>query len=111
MSTLNSVLIPTGYLSTTQTTLYTSSGVITIVDSLVVSNPSTEAAAFSINLVNTAGTAATDNLLIVNKILQPKETYRCPEIVGQVLKSGDFISVIATTADSLVIRASGRTIS
>jgi len=36
--------------------------------------------------------------------------YTFPEIVGQVLNSGDFISTIAGTASAINIRASGRQI-
>lgn len=43
--------------------------------------------------------------------LQPSEVYTFPEIVGQVLNAGDFISTIAGTATSVNIRASGREVS
>ena len=40
----------------------------------------------------------------------PNETYTFPEIVGQVLANGGFISTIASAANALTIRASGREI-
>jgi len=40
----------------------------------------------------------------------PGETYLCPELVGQVLESGGFISTLAGTASALTFTASGREI-
>jgi hypothetical protein len=42
--------------------------------------------------------------------IAPDETYTCPELVGQALEPGGFISTIASAATSLTIRASGREI-
>jgi hypothetical protein len=42
--------------------------------------------------------------------IAPDETYTFPELVGQVLDAGGFISTIASAATSLTIRASGREI-
>jgi hypothetical protein len=44
------------------------------------------------------------------KNIVPGETYLCPELVGQILEPGGFISTIAGAATSLTIRASGREI-
>jgi hypothetical protein len=50
-------------------------------------------------------------LIVDSRTIVPDETYTCPELVGQALEPGGFISTIAGTATSLTIRASGREIS
>lgn len=105
------VLIPAKIAEATQTTQYTSDNVKTIIDKFTATNYSGTAASISVNLVTTAGTAGNNNLITKTKTLQPSEVYTFPEIVGQVLNSGDFISTIAGTATAINIRASGRQIS
>ena len=105
------VLIPAKIAEATQTTQYTAAGVTTIIDKFTATNYSAVAATISINLVTVSGSAGNLNLITKTKTLQPSEVYTFPEIVGQVLNSGDFISTIAGTATSVNIRASGREVS
>ena len=105
------VLIPAKIAEATQTTQYTAAGVTTIIDKFTATNYSASAATISVNLVTVAGTAGNLNLITKTKTLQPSEVYTFPEIVGQVLGAGDFISTIAGTATSINIRASGREVS
>lgn len=105
-----SVLIPAKIAENTQQTQYTSNGVKTIIDKFTATNYSASAATISVNIVTTAGTAGNENLITKTKSLQPSEVYTFPEIVGQVLNAGDFISTIAGTASAINIRASGRQI-
>ena len=102
------VLIPAKIAEATQTTQYTSTGATTIIDKFTATNYSAVPATISINLVTTAGTAGNLNLITKTKTLAASEVYTFPEIVGQVLGVGDFISTIAGTATSINIRASGR---
>ena len=102
------VLIPAKIAENTQTTQYTSSGVTTIIDKFTATNYNAAAATISVNLVTSADTAGNQNLIVKTKTLQPSETYTFPEIVGQVLAPGGFISTIAGTASAINIRASGR---
>jgi hypothetical protein len=102
------VLIPAKIAEATQTTQYTATGVTAIIDKFTATNYSGSAATISVNLVTTAGAAGNLNLITKTKTLQPSEVYTFPEIVGQVLGIGDFISTIAGTATSINIRASGR---
>jgi len=60
--------------------------------------------------VASGGSAGAANLVLSAKNIVPGETYLCPELVGQVLESGGFISTLAGAATSLTIRASGREI-
>lgn len=102
------VLIPAKTAEATQTTQYTANGVTTIIDKFTATNYSAAAAAISINLVTAAGAAGNDNLIIKTKTLLPNETYTFPEIVGQALAPGGFISTIASIASAVNIRSNGR---
>ena len=101
-------IIPAKTAEATQVTQYTSNGVQTIIDKFTATNYSATAATISVNLITAAGTAGNDNLIVKTKTLQPAETYTFPELVGQVLSNGSFISTIAGTASAINIRASGR---
>jgi hypothetical protein len=102
------VLVPAKIVEATQTTQYTANGLTAIIDKFTATNYSASAATISVNLVTTSGSAGNLNLITKTKTLQPTEVYTFPELVGQVLNSGDFISTIAGTATAISIRASGR---
>jgi hypothetical protein len=108
MTVLVKVLIPAKIAEATQTTQYTATGVTAIIDKFTATNYSATPATISVNLVTTAGTAGNLNLITKTKTLAASEVYTFPELVGQVLGIGDFISTIAGTATSINIRASGR---
>jgi hypothetical protein len=101
-------LVPSKDVANTQTTQYTANGVTTIIDKFTATNYSASAATISVNLVGNAGSAGNINLITKTKTLQPSEVYTFPELVGQVLNSGDFISTIAGTASAINMRVSGR---
>jgi hypothetical protein len=63
-----------------------------------------------VNLVTSGGSAGNSNLVIDDRTVVPGETYLCPELVGQALESGGFISTIASAATALTLRVSGREI-
>jgi len=102
------VLVPAKFAEATQTTQYTSTGVTTIIDKFTATNITASAATISVNLVTTSDTAGNTNLITKTKTLQPSEVYTFPELVGQVLGAGDFISTIAGTGSAINIRVSGR---
>ncbi len=108
MAVIVTVLIPAKTAENSQTTQYTANGVTTIIDKFTATNYSASAATISVNLVTFAGSAGNNNLIVKTKTLLPNETYTFPEIVGQVLSPGAFISTIAGTASAINIRASGR---
>jgi len=102
------VLIPAKTAENAQITQYTANGVTTIIDKFTATNYSAAAATISVNLVTVAGSASNDNLSVQTKTLQAGETYTFPEIVGQTLSPGGFISTIAGTASAINIRSNGR---
>lgn len=101
-------IVPAKTVEAAQTTQYTASNVTTIIDKFTATNYSASAATISVNLVTVAGSAGNNNLITKTKTLQPSEVYTFPELVGQVLNSGDFISTIAGTASAINMRVSGR---
>jgi len=102
------VLVPAKNVESTQTTQYTATGVTAIIDKFTATNYSGSAATISVNLVTVTGSAGNSNLITKTKTLQASEVYTFPELVGQVLGVGDFISTIAGTATSINMRVSGR---
>jgi hypothetical protein len=101
-------IVPAKTIEDVQTTQYTANNVTTIIDKFTATNYSAIAATVSVNLVTVAGSAGNINLITKTKTLQPSEVYTFPELVGQVLNPGDFISSIAGTASAINIRVSGR---
>lgn len=111
MTTSSTVLIQSKYAPNTQTTEYTTpSNTKTIIDKFTVSNDSGGGVSFAVNIVDSGGSAGASNLILPTKTIADGETYECPELIGRRLNAGDFISLIAGAASSLVIRAEGREI-
>lgn len=102
-------LIGSKEMEAAQTTQYTAVNCTTIVDKFTATNTSAANALISVNLVSPGGSAGPSNLIVDNRAIAPDETYTFPELVGQVLASGGFISTTGT-ATALTIRASGREI-
>lgn len=103
-------LIPAKQAENTQTTQYTATNCKAIIDKFTATNTTAANVTISVNLVTSGGSAAATNLIVDARAIAPDETYTFPELVGQVLDSGGFISTIAGTASALTIRASGREI-
>jgi len=104
------VLIPAKQAENTQTTQYTAANCKTIIDKFTATNTTAGNVTISVNLVISGGSAATSNLIVDARSLAPDECYTMPELVGQALEPGGFISTIASAATSLTIRANGREI-
>jgi hypothetical protein len=98
-------------MAATQTTQYTATAVRAVIDKATVTNTDTVSRTFSVNLVQSGGSASNSNLIVDTRTVQPDETYTCPELVGQVLDPGAFMSTIASAATALTLRVSGREIS
>lgn len=110
MSVLVKTLIPAKQAENAQTTQYTAINCKTIIDKFTATNTSAGNVTFDVNIVTSGGSAGVSNLIVDTRSIAPDETYTFPELVGQVLESGGFISTIASAATSLTIRASGREI-
>ena len=102
-------LIPSKEMEAAQTTQYTAVNCTTIIDKFTATNTSASNAVISVNLVSSGGSAGATNLIVDSRAIAPDETYTFPELVGQVLANGGFISTTGT-ATALTIRSSGREI-
>lgn len=107
MAVTLAVIIPAKTAEAAQTTQFTASA-MTIIDKFTATNYSAAAATISVNLVTFDETPSNNNLIVKARILQPSETYTFPELVGQAVATGGFISTLAGTASAINIRASGR---
>lgn len=103
-------IIPRKQAEDTQTSQYTAQNCKAIIDKFTVTNTTASNVPFSANLVAATFSAGIDNLVLKARSIAPSETYTCPELVGQVLEAGGFISTLAGTAGALTISASGREI-
>lgn len=110
MTVRSIALIPAKQAENAQTTQYTAVNCTTYIDKATFTNTTSGNVTLSVNLVTVAGAAGAGNLVINLRSIAPKETYTSPELVGQVLQPGDFISTIAGTASALTMRVSGREI-
>lgn len=110
MAVTPNVLIPAKQAEASQTTQYTATAVKAIIDKFTVTNTSANNVTLSVNLVPASGSASASNLIMDARAIAPDETYTCPELVGQVIEAGGFISTLASAATSLTIRCSGREI-
>lgn len=104
------LLVPSKIVEASQTTQYPANNVTTIIDKFTVTNFSSGAVWISVNLVTSGDTAGNQNLIYKQFMLQAGQTYGFPELVGQILSPGGFISTVAGTAASLNMRVSGREI-
>lgn len=109
MTTTIKPLIPAKQAENSQTTQYTApTGTRAIIDKFTVTNTTASNATIAVNIVSAAGTASDSNLIIDTRAIAAGECYTCPELVGQIIEPGGFISTLAGTASALTIRASGR---
>lgn len=103
-------IIPRQYAPGAQTTIYTATSCRTIIDCFTATNQSAANVTISVNLVASGGSASADNRIVKDRAIQPNEAYLFPELTGQTLEPGGFISIIASSASALTVSASGREI-
>jgi hypothetical protein len=103
-------IIPRIQITNSQTSQYVATNCKTVIDKFTVTNTSGAAVTISVNLVPNGGSALASNCVLYLKNIQPSETYNCPELVGQSLEPGGFISTIAGAATALTASATGREI-
>ena len=83
------------------TTLYTCpANTVARVLKCTVTNDDVAAQTISFHKVESGGAVGVDKLIMNTKAIGNKETYECPEVVGQVFEAGDFLSAIAGGAGS-----------
>lgn len=108
MTTIAKCLLEAKYAENSQTTQYTApSGTRVIVDKIVAYNGTAGSVALTVNVVASGGSPSSANVLM-SKTIAAGEAYSFPEVAANVLNPGDFISTLAGSASSIVIRVSGR---
>lgn len=109
MTVTPKVLIAAKQAENAQTTQYsTPASTKAIIDKFTVTNTSATAASLSVNLVTTGESPGASNLILDTRVIAPHECYSCPELTGQGLEAGGYISTLASAASALTIRCSGR---
>jgi hypothetical protein len=92
------------------TTVYTAPlAVTTIIDKLTTANYDSVAREITISIVASGGSVG-NAYYIAKQTLAAKETYIWPEVVGQILNTGDYVSAIASNNTGVNLRMSGREI-
>lgn len=102
-------LVAPKFAEVAQTTQYTAVNCKTIIDKFTGTNTSASNVTISVNLVTSGDVAGATNLIVDTRSIAPDETYTFPELVGQVLEPGSFISTAASN-NVITIRVSGREI-
>lgn len=110
MTVIVKAIIPAKQAENAQTTQYTATNCKTVIDKFTATNTTAGNVTISVNLVTGGGSASSANLITNARAIAPGESYTFPELVGQAIESGGFISTIASAAASITIRASGREI-
>lgn len=110
MTVRNICLLQSKYAENAQTTqtLLHQAGSRAIIDKFSASNGTAGAVTLAVSIVASGGTVSADELVLPARSIAAGEVYNCPELVGHVLQPGDFISLIASAASSIVIRIGGR---
>ena len=102
-----SIVIRNAYMAqpgVADTTLYTCpAGTQARVLKCSVTNDTTTVVTISFNKVPSGGAVDATNLIMNLKSIGSRETYECPEVVGQVLDAEDLLSAIASVADQLSV--------
>lgn len=103
-------LVPAKLVENTQTTQYIvpSNVSVTILDKFTATNISGSIATISVNLVTGSDVPGNNNLITKTKSLAVSEVYTFPELVGQIMPTASFISTVASAANAINIRVSGR---
>jgi hypothetical protein len=111
MAISNEVLIPRKYAETVDTSQYESpSNTFTIIDKFTATNVGAAPVTISVNLPALSEGVANSNKVTSSRNLAPNEAYTFPEITGQILNPGGYISTIASIGSAVVISAAGRKI-
>lgn len=93
-----------GQIAATDTTVYTCpANTQARVIKCTATNDTTTVTTLSAHKVESGGSVGVDRLIMNSKSIGNKETYECPEVVGQVLEAGDIISMIAGVAAQITI--------
>lgn len=109
MTVTAKALINAKYAASSLTTEYTTPALTkTIIDKFTATNTDSSSRTVSVHLVPSGGAADATNRVTSLLAIDIDESVELPELKNHILNAGDFISVVASVASKVVIRASGR---
>lgn len=104
-------LIGAKYASNADSTEYTApGGTHVIIDKFTATNTDGSSQTVTINIVPSGQSVDGSNKIISAKSISAGAIYDFTELKSHILNPGDFISVVASVASKMVIRAAGREI-
>jgi hypothetical protein len=107
MAVTGKTLIPGSQLTTSAATYYTSTGIRTRIDALVLTNTTGSAATATVHRVPSGGSASASNCIMSAKSINAGETVVVIGAIGQWLEAGDFIQALANANTTITIVGSG----
>lgn len=109
MSVTIASLTPGMLISDSGTTVYTSTGVRTIIDKFTVTNTDNSARTVTVYIMPNGQLTVADRYIITSaKSVDAGEAVELTELKNHILESGDYIVVVANAANVVSVRASGR---
>lgn len=111
MTVTAKVLIEAKYAGNGLTTEYTApSSTKAMIDKFTATNTDSGAQTLSVHLVPNGGSAGASNIVTSLLSIAAGASVDVPELKNHILETGGFVSVVASVASKVVIRASGREI-
>lgn len=110
MTVTSKVLTQGRYVPAVLTNVYTANELDAIVDQFTAVNIGGSNVALTIHLVPLGGTAVAENRIMGPREIAPGQTYLLSEAMGHVIANGGTIWAVASVADAISIRVSGREI-
>lgn len=104
-------LIEAQFAPNTDMILYTATKVTTIIDKFTATNTDSGTQTITVNIVPSGGSVGSQNIVTSAFSLTAGTSAALPEQQNQILNPGDMISVKASVASKVVVRANGREIS
>lgn len=109
MTVTAKTLISSKFAANTDTVEYTApANTRTIVDKFTATNTDSGSVTISVNIIEVGGSVGSSNLVVKTKSVAAGATEDLSVLQNQILEAGEKISVIASVASKMVIRASGR---
>lgn len=96
-------------LTPTLSTVYTSTGAVSVVNKCTFTNVTNDPVrVMEVHFVPSGGTASNATLVLTHLSIGPFATYVCDEVVDHVLNAGDFVQAWAEVDQCVTMRMSGQ---
>lgn len=109
MSVTAKKLVDAAFATNSDAVIYTvPAGTRTIIDKFTATNTDGSTQTLNVNIIPSGGSVGASNLILDAVSMSTLVCRDCTELQNQVLEAGDTISVKASIASKVVVRASGR---